>query len=87
MAAGRPVLYLGPRPSHVSDLLDAHGFGRAVAHGDVAGCERAIDDLRRTPPAELARMGQTARAVMDRSLTQRLLCGRFCDALERALRL
>ncbi|HEX8915083.1 MAG TPA: glycosyltransferase family 4 protein [Humisphaera sp.] len=87
MAAGRPVLYLGPRPSHVSDLLDAHGFGRAVAHGDVDGCARAIDDLRRTPPAELARMGDVARRVVDQSLAQRVLNARFCDALERSLRL
>jgi hypothetical protein len=64
MAAGRPVLYLGPRPSHVSDLLDAHGFGRAVAHGDAAACAQAIDDLRNAPPAELRRMGETANAVM-----------------------
>ena len=85
MAVGRPVLYLGPRPSHVSDLLDEHGFGRAVAHGDVAACVRAIDDLRNTHPAELKRMGRTANEVMNRSLAQRLLCGRFCDALERAL--
>ena len=87
MAAGRPVLYLGPRPSHVSDLLDEHGFGRAVAHGDVAACARAIDDLRNTHPAELKRMGRTANEVMTRSFTQRQLCGRLCDGLERALRL
>jgi colanic acid biosynthesis glycosyl transferase WcaI len=87
MAAGRPILYLGPRPSHVADLLDAHGFGWVVAHGDVAGCERAIDAMRRTPPEKLAEMGRTARRVLSESLTQRLLCGRFCDALEKALRL
>ncbi|MDB5295400.1 MAG: glycosyl transferase group 1 [Phycisphaerales bacterium] len=85
MAAGRPVLYLGPRPSHVSDLLDAHPFGRAVAHGDVDGCAVAVDALRRAPTDELARMGATAADLLAASLTQRLLCGRFCDALERAL--
>ena len=37
MTAGRPILFLGPRPSHVSDLLDAHHLGLHVAHGDVDG--------------------------------------------------
>jgi hypothetical protein len=85
MAAGRPILYLGPRPSHVADLLDAHGFGWLVSHGDVAGCERAIQAIRATPPEKLRDMGRTAKRVLEESLTQRLLCGRFCDALERAI--
>jgi colanic acid biosynthesis glycosyl transferase WcaI len=85
MAVGRPILYLGPRPSHVSDLLDAHAFGRAVAHGDVDGCVAAIDALRHTPPDELARMGAVARRALAESLSQRILATRFCDTLERAM--
>ena len=27
MAVGRPILYFGPNPSHVMDLLDAHPLG------------------------------------------------------------
>ena len=30
MAVGRPVLYFGPRPSHISDLLDTAPFGMRV---------------------------------------------------------
>ena len=85
MAVGRPVLYLGPRPSHVTDLLDAHAFGRAVAHGDVDACAAAIDALRRTPPDELAGMGRVARRALAESLSQKILANRFCDALERAM--
>ena len=87
MAVGRPILYLGPRPSHVTDLLDRSDFGRAVAHGDVDGCAAAVAALRDTPPAELARMGAVARAALAESLSQQALADRFCEALERALRL
>lgn len=87
MAVGRPILYLGPRPSHVTDLLDARPFGWAVAHGDVAGCGRAIDEARRTPPHRLREMGATAEGALARSLARHVLCDRFCAALERALRL
>jgi hypothetical protein len=87
MAAGRPILYLGPRPSHIADLLENHGFGWSISHGDVAGCERAIEEMRNAPTQRLQEMGRTARHVMSQSLTQDLLCGRFCDALEKSLRL
>jgi colanic acid biosynthesis glycosyl transferase WcaI len=85
MTAGRPILFLGPRPSHVSDLLDAHDLGTQVSHGDVDGLVAAIGRFRAMRPAELLAMGETARRVLDDSLGQRQLCGRFCDAVERAL--
>ncbi len=87
MTAGRPILFLGPRPSHVSDLLEAHDLGLQVSHGDVDGAVAAVGRLRQMSAAERGTMGDTARRVLHESLNQRLLCGRFCDALERALRL
>ena len=87
MTAGRPILFLGPRPSHVSDILDAHDVGAAVTHGDVAGAVAAIERFRDAPPERLRAMGDTAQRVLDRTLSQRKLCGEFCDAVERALSL
>jgi colanic acid biosynthesis glycosyl transferase WcaI len=87
MTAGRPILYLGPRPSHVSDLLDAHDLGVHVSHGDVDGAVAAIAQLRALSPERRRAMGDTAQRVLDETLGQRLLCGRFCDAVERALQL
>ena len=87
MAARRPILYLGPRPSHVSDLLETHGFGKSVTHGDVKACVAAIQSLRRLPHQQLLKIGEVAKSVLAESLTQRLLCGRLCDRMEDALRL
>ena len=84
MAVGRPVLYFGPRPSHVSDLLDRHQFGIAVKHGDSHGAIAAIEQLRRTSPDELNRMGAVAQQVLGRNLSQEILCGRLCDGLSLA---
>jgi glycosyltransferase involved in cell wall biosynthesis len=86
MAVARPVLFLGPRPSHVSDLLDQHEIGWHVSHGDVEGMVRAIEQIRRTPAETIARMGQTARRVLQADMGQAILCGRFCDHLERVFR-
>jgi glycosyltransferase involved in cell wall biosynthesis len=85
MAAGRPILFLGPRPSHVSDLLEDHGIGWHVAHGDVDAAVRAIEQAVATAGDERAAMGRRARDVMRRTLSQHELCGRLCDGLERAL--
>jgi glycosyltransferase involved in cell wall biosynthesis len=84
MAVGRPVLYFGPRPSHISDLLERHDFGVSVRHGDTQGAIAAIERLRDTSPAEMRRMGQVAQRVLGETLSQEILCNRLCDGLEIA---
>jgi glycosyltransferase involved in cell wall biosynthesis len=83
MAVGRPVLLLGPSPSHVADLIDAHRIGWRVEHGDVAGAVRVLEDIRRTPDDERARMGARALEAIRSRLSKRELCGALCDVLER----
>ncbi len=85
MTAGKPILFLGPRPSHISDLLEKHGIGLQVSHGDQAGALKAIETFRAMPAQQLHAMGETARTVLDESLNQKLLCGQFCNAVEKAL--
>ncbi|HWE92375.1 MAG TPA: glycosyltransferase family 4 protein [Tepidisphaeraceae bacterium] len=84
MAVGRPILYFGPRPSHVTDLLDVHGIGLPVAHGDVAGAIEAIGRFRSSPSAEMRRMGEMAKSVLRQTLGQQAQCAKFCDRLEQA---
>ena len=86
MTVARPVLFLGPRPSHVSDLLDKHGFGRHVSHGDVDGMVQTLREMADAPAEMLAEMGQTARRVLRESLSQDRLCGQMCDRIEATMR-
>lgn len=85
MAVARPILYLGPSPSHVADLLEKHSLGVQVSHGDVKGAVAAIRGLREMEPARLAEMGRTAQVVLRERLGQEILCGKFCDNLERVM--
>ena len=85
MAAGRAVLYFGPSPSHITDLVESHGFGVRVAHGDVAGAVEAIRRLKLMSPAERTAMGAAAHAALRQNLSQKALCERFCNHLEQAL--
>ncbi len=86
MAVGRPILFVGPRPSHVTDLLDGQDVGWHVAHGDAAGCAEQIEAVAALPPERLREMGDNARAYVDERYTQARLLGEFCDAVERAIR-
>ena len=48
LAVGAPVLFIGPRHSHIGDILsqDARAAGQIVAHGDIAGAVNAIQQAR-----------------------------------------
>ena len=85
MTVGRPILFLGPRPSHIADILDENDVGRQISHGDVDGMVDAIEFFLGAPPKRLAEMGETAKRVLLQRFTQAFLCGEFCDALEGAL--
>ena len=60
LAVGAPVLYIGPTPSHVTEILDRLGDeypSIRVAHGDADNLAKQIQDLRRkmaTSPRPLA---------------------------------
>jgi colanic acid biosynthesis glycosyl transferase WcaI len=85
LAVGRPVLLIGPRESHVGELLDRHDVGWQVAHGDVDGAEQVLREIARMPQERLDAMGARARALVAGGRGKAELCGRFCDVLERGL--
>jgi colanic acid biosynthesis glycosyl transferase WcaI len=85
MAVARPILYFGPSPSHIADLLEKHHLGLHVSHGDVAGALEAIASLRDAGQAARSAMGKTAQDVLQSSLSQNILCARICDNLEKVL--
>ena len=87
MAVGRPVLFLGPKPSHIGDLLDRQDIGLHVSHGDVAGVIAAIARFRAMSSEELRAMGRRAQSMLKESLSETLLRGKFCDAVESAMRI
>jgi colanic acid biosynthesis glycosyl transferase WcaI len=85
MAVARPILAFGPRPSHISDLLERCDVGRRVEHGDVEGAIAAIVELAGMPPAARAAMGDRGRLLVRSELSKQALCERFGDILEAAL--
>lgn len=85
MAVSRPVLTFGPRPSHVSDLVEQHKIGWHIPHGDVDAAEKALREMLATPEAELRAMGDRAAKVVATSLSKKTLCGEFTDLMLKGL--
>ncbi|MCC6680137.1 MAG: glycosyltransferase family 4 protein [Phycisphaeraceae bacterium] len=79
MAIGRPILYFGPRPSHVSDLLDEAQCGWHLDHGDVDGAVALLNRIRQLPPAQLQQMGENGRKLVEERYGRDVLLPKFVD--------
>ena len=85
LAAGRPVLYVGPFEGEVFDIISRAECGDCVAPGDVAG---AVAALRRWVDDAPARReaGMAGRVLFERSFTRAGQCGRLAALLEAVAR-
>jgi colanic acid biosynthesis glycosyl transferase WcaI len=86
MAVSRPVLLLGPNPSHGSDIIEEHKIGWHVSHGDVDKAVAVLREMLNTSPEQMAAMGERAAAVIGSKLSKKNLCGQFCDIIAKGLR-
>jgi hypothetical protein len=84
MARARPILYLGPPASHVTEMMDEAEFGWQVRHGDVAGAVAVIREILDADEGSLHRLGARAQGVIEGRRTRRISCGRVCDAIAAA---
>ena len=62
LAAGLPVLYVGPVGSNVDEAITMHECGISLRHGDTSGLVAAVRHLRNDPQAPTR-----ARAAFERS--------------------
>ena len=86
MAIARPILFLGPPESHVSEMMAQADFGWQVRHGDVAGAIDVIRQILGVSAESLAAKGARARTLIEQNRTRRISCGRVCDAIEGTAR-
>lgn len=75
LAAGLPVLYVGPPGSNVDEAIAAHGCGISLRNGDVAGLIEAVRALR--DPGRWAQISRAARAAFDTDHSDRVALARF----------
>ncbi len=83
MRVGRPVLYIGPRPSHLSDILEEFQIGWQVDGSDVETTVGVMQKIAATDRDELSEMGRRAGEAIQKRFSKNRLCGGLCDIFER----
>jgi len=81
MAAGRPILFLGPEQSHVGELITKHDAGWIVGHGDTVTAVSALRAAAASAPESLTEMGRRAAQAMAGVLSPDRLRKQFCDLI------
>jgi glycosyltransferase involved in cell wall biosynthesis len=84
MSVARPILYFGPRPSHVSEIVERERIGWCLAHGDVEGTTARLEAILHMDAGEREAMGQRAREAIQEGLSKEILCRRFADVVQEA---
>jgi glycosyltransferase involved in cell wall biosynthesis len=82
MAVARPVLALGPRESHLGDLVHRHRIGWQLDAADSDAALTALRSFLAAERAELAAMGARAQQAIAGEFARDILLPRFCEYLE-----
>jgi len=85
LAAGRPLLYLGPPACELARVVRSAGVGWTVRPGDVEGVAHALLEAARDPGQSLA-MGERARRLFEADFDRPRAVGRWRDVLREARR-
>jgi colanic acid biosynthesis glycosyl transferase WcaI len=85
MAVGRPILLLGPRQSHVGEILDQADVGWQVSHGDLDGAVSALHRIRLLSVSERELIGQNAQRLVREKFDPQRLKSQFCEVVEYGL--
>ncbi len=86
MAAGRPILLIGPDPCHISELINEYKLGWQVDQGDVGGALKVIEKITALSGGELEKMGAQARQVVDKHFSRVDLLDELVSTVEHELR-
>jgi hypothetical protein len=81
LAAGRPILYLGPSESHVGEIT-SRGAGWRIQHGDTAGAVATLLEIAARPSAELIGIGERNRLMVETDFNAERLRAEFCAFVE-----
>jgi colanic acid biosynthesis glycosyl transferase WcaI len=77
MFIGRPFVYIGPSPSHVTDLMQACPGNLSAAHRDASGLASALQSFYNQGPTAWRQVGAGNKAYADANLNPTTLIPRM----------
>ncbi|MFO0789224.1 MAG: glycosyltransferase family 4 protein [Pirellulales bacterium] len=85
MAVGRPVLFVGPAPSHAADVLTRFDCGWHVHHGDLDATVAAILTAASMCANDRHAMGRRGKSAVEHEFSKRRVLNAFCDLIEATI--
>lgn len=86
MAVARPILFLGPKPSFITDILDKYNVGWHIPHGNVELAVQTIRKIMCMDQRQLVMTGVKTRSIISNYFSKQKLCGELCDVLDNGLK-
>jgi putative colanic acid biosynthesis glycosyltransferase WcaI len=84
MAAGRPVVFVGPDHCESADTIKSAGCGLTFPTGDATALVAALE-LLASDPSLCRHMGERARSAFLAHYERKLCCTRWCELIEETL--
>jgi colanic acid biosynthesis glycosyl transferase WcaI len=78
---GRPILFFGPRESHIGQLVVQNSLGWQVAHGELRDALNALADAVSLSATHRHASARGKAAFTVNQLPSALLCAQLCDQL------
>ena len=78
LAAGKPVLYIGPANTEIGLMVEEEKIGIAFDNQDKEGI---INWLRYVSPETVSNMGNNSRTVAEKHYSKQIILGKFCEVI------
>ncbi len=85
MSLGRPILYVGPVPSHASELVDEYDLGWSLTHGNDEAAIETLLKIKSTSEDELKRLGDNAVSAIQERFDTNAMITEFCQIVTRGI--
>ncbi len=82
MFLGKPILYIGPEESHVSDILNKTKGNISVRHGEVEKLVSELDAFLRLDPDEIFRIGEENKRYAQAKFSPDILIEKMVECIE-----
>jgi colanic acid biosynthesis glycosyl transferase WcaI len=82
MAVAKPILFIGPKASHLAEIVSENKIGWVVEHGDIEGLQKTVDEISIMPREQLQEIGIKSRDVLTLNFSADKLAEEFCNLVE-----
>lgn len=82
MFLGKPILYIGPEESHVSDILSKTNGNISVRHGEVEKLVYELESFSRLDAVDIRRIGEENKKYAQDNFSPKALIDQMIDSIE-----